>query len=98
MLLGNKDNGTGIAAENGKKVVIRGQTYITGKRGIHANNGTVVLYGDSRIDTGEIKVENGGKLHMAGNLDVDTLSVNGESTPKPSSWRTKKESHPSQPK
>ncbi|WP_370811911.1 autotransporter outer membrane beta-barrel domain-containing protein [Dialister invisus] len=78
MLLGNKDNGTGIAAENGKKVVIRGKTYITGRRGIHANNGTVVLYGDSRIDTGEIKVENGGKLHMAGNLDVDTLSVNGE--------------------
>ena len=78
MLLGNKDNGTGIAAENGKKVVIRGKTYITGKRGIHANNGTVVLYGDSRIDTGEIKVENGGKLHMAGNLDIDTMSVNGE--------------------
>ena len=78
MLLGNKDNGTGIAAENGKKVVIRGKTYITGKRGIHANNGTVVLYGDSRIDTGEIKVENGGKLHMAGNLDVDTMSINGE--------------------
>ena len=80
MLLGNKDNGTGIAAENGKKVVIRGKTYITGRRGIHANNGTVVLYGDSRIDTGEIKVENGGKLHMAGTLEGGVLNANGENT------------------
>ncbi|WP_370823129.1 autotransporter outer membrane beta-barrel domain-containing protein [Dialister invisus] len=80
MLLGDKEKGTGIAAENGKKVIVRGKTYITGKRGIHANNGTIILYGDSRIDTGEIKVENGGKLHMAGNLDADTLSVNSENT------------------
>ena len=77
MLLGDKGKGTGIAAENGKKVIIRGKTYITGKRGIHANNGTVVLQGDSRIDTGEIKIENGGKLHMAGNLDAETLAVEG---------------------
>lgn len=38
--------------------------------------GTLNAYTD--IKGREIKVENGGKLHMAGNLDVDTLSVNGE--------------------
>ena len=80
MLLGDKGKGTGIAAENGKKVVIQGKTYITGKRGIHANNGTVVLYGDSRIDAGEMKVENGGKLHMAGTLEGGVLNANGENT------------------
>ena len=80
MLLGDKGKGTGIAAENGKKVIIRGKTYITGKRGIHANNGTVVLYGDSRIDAGEMKVENGGKLHMAGTLEGGVLNANGENT------------------
>jgi outer membrane autotransporter protein len=80
MLLGDKGKGTGIAAENGKKVIIRGKTYITGKRGIHANNGTVVLYGDSRIDAGEIKVENSGKFHMAGTLEGGVLNANGENT------------------
>ncbi|WP_370811923.1 autotransporter outer membrane beta-barrel domain-containing protein [Dialister invisus] len=38
--------------------------------------GTLNAYTD--IKGREIKVENGGKLHMAGNLDIDTLSVNGE--------------------
>ena len=38
--------------------------------------GTLNAYTD--IKGREIKVENGGKLHMAGNLDVDTMSVNGE--------------------
>ena len=40
--------------------------------------GTLNAYTD--IKGREIKVENGGKLHMAGNLDVDTMSVNGENT------------------
>lgn len=38
--------------------------------------GTLNAYTD--IKGREIKVENGGKLHMAGNLDIDTMSVNGE--------------------
>ena len=38
--------------------------------------GTLNAYTD--IKGREIKVENEGKLHMAGNLDINTMSVNGE--------------------
>ena len=65
------------ALETGKNTVTVTAGSLDMKEGdADIKGGTLNAYTD--IKGREIKVENGGKLHMAGNLDVDTLSVNGE--------------------
>lgn len=65
------------AIETGKNTVTVTAGSLDMKEGdADIKGGTLNAYTD--IKGREIKVENGGKLHMAGNLDVDTLSVNGE--------------------
>lgn len=65
------------ALETGKNTVTVTAGRLDMKEGdAEIKGGTLNAYTD--IKGREIKVENGGKLHMAGNLDVDTLSVNGE--------------------
>ena len=65
------------ALETGKNTVTVTAGRLDMKEGdAEIKGGTLNAYTD--IKGREIKVENGGKLHMAGNLDIDTLSVNGE--------------------
>lgn len=65
------------AIETGKNTVTVTAGSLDMKEGdADIKGGTLNAYTD--IKGREIKVENGGKLHMAGNLDIDTLSVNGE--------------------
>ena len=65
------------ALETGKNTVTITAGHLDMKEGdAEIKGGTLNAYTD--IKGREIKVENGGKLHMAGNLDIDTMSVNGE--------------------
>ena len=65
------------ALETGSNTVTITAGHLDMKEGdAEIKGGTLNAYTD--IKGREIKVENGGKLHMAGNLDIDTLSVNGE--------------------
>ena len=65
------------AIETGKNTVTVTAGRLDMKEGdAEIKGGTLNAYTD--IKGREIKVENGGKLHMAGNLDIDTMSVNGE--------------------
>ena len=72
------DNGVGVAAENGKKVILSGITNITASKALDANGEESAINMEAGHVRGTVTAENGGKITMDGAEVTGDITVADE--------------------